>query len=186
VTGLRRADLNYKVLTYGNEILRKEAEPVEKVTDEIRELAKDMISTMYASNGVGLAAEQVGRTESMCVLDVSPAYNEGPEGEGKPCPAPMPLVLINPQITESEGESVAEEGCLSFPDIFVPVKRPERIVVKYMDLEGDEASLDTDGFLARAIQHEMDHLHGVLLYDHMSPVKRVALAGRLRRLKKGA
>lgn len=176
--------MNYKVVTYGNEILRKKAEPVPEVTDEIRQLAKDMISTMYASNGVGLAAEQIGKTESMCVLDVSPAYGEGPEGEGKPCPVPMPLVLINPEITETEGECVAEEGCLSFPDIFVPVARPERIVVKYMTIEGQDATIDTDGFLARAIQHEMDHLNGVLLYDHMSPVKRVALAGKLRRLKK--
>ncbi len=176
--------MNYKVLTYGSEVLREKAKPVEKVTDDIRQLAKDMISTMYASNGVGLAAEQIGRTESVCVLDVTPAYGDGAEGEGKPCPAPMPLVLINPEITETEGECVAEEGCLSFPDIFVPVKRPERIVVKYMSIEGEDASIDTDGFLARAIQHEMDHLNGVLLYDHMSAVKRVALAGKLRRLKK--
>jgi len=175
--------LSYKVLTYGNEILREKAKRVEAVTDEIRQLSKDMISTMYASNGVGLAAEQIGRTESICVLDVSPAYGEG-DGREKECPAAMPLTLINPEITESEGESVQEEGCLSFPDIFVPVKRPERIVVKYMDLEGRENSLDTGGFLARAIQHEMDHLNGVLLYDHMSAVKRVALAGKLRRLKK--
>jgi len=178
--------LSYKVLTYGSEILRQKAVPVKKVTDEIRTLAKDMLTTMYASNGVGLAAEQIGKTEAICVLDVSPAYADGPEGEGKPCPAPMPLVLINPDITETEGECVQEEGCLSFPDIFVPVKRPERIVVSYIDLEGREKSLDTGGFLARAIQHEIDHLNGVLLYDHMSAVKKVALSGKLRKLKKAS
>lgn len=178
--------MKYRVLTYGSDILREKSEPVKKVTDEIRQLAKDMLGTMYASNGVGLAAEQIGRTEAICVLDVSPAYGEGREGEGKPCPVPMPLVLINPEITETEGECVQEEGCLSFPDIFVPVKRPEKIVVKYMNLEGEKTSLETDGFLARAIQHEVDHLNGVLLYDHMSAVKKVALAGKLRKLKKAS
>ena len=178
--------MKYRVLTYGSEILREKARPVKKVTEEIRQLAKDMLGTMYASNGVGLAAEQIGRTEAVCVLDVSPAYAEGREGEGRPCPAPMPLVLINPDIAGTEGECVQEEGCLSFPDIFVPVKRPEKIVVKYMNLEGKEALLETDGFLARAIQHEIDHLNGVLLYDHMSAVKKVALAGKLRKLKKAA
>lgn len=178
--------MSYKILTYGSAVLREKAGSVEKVTDEIRQLADDMLRTMYAGNGVGLAAEQIGRTESICVLDISPAYGQGPEGGGMPCPAPMPLVLINPEISQAEGESVQEEGCLSFPDIFVSVKRPEKIVVKYVDLEGKSVTLDADGFLARAIQHEIDHLNGVLLYDHMSSVKRVALAGKLRRLKKAS
>ena len=178
--------MTYKVVTYGNEILRKESVPVEQVTDEIRQLARDMLTTMYTNNGLGLAAEQVGRTEAICTIDVSPGYlGEGENGEAVATPpVPMPLVLINPELTATEGEAAEKEGCLSFPDIFVSVKRSEKITVKYMALDGSEANLEADGLFARAIQHEMDHLKGILLYDHMSAVQRMALAGRLRRLKK--
>ena len=186
MSGQRSADLTYKVLTYGNEILRQKSERVEAVTDDVRQLAKDMLTTMYVSNGIGLAAEQIGHKESIFVIDVSPAYVEGPDGEGEACPATMPLVLINPEITASEGMSVEKEGCLSFPDIFVSVKRPEKVTVKYMNLEGAEQSVEADGLFSRAMQHEMDHLNGVLLYDHMSAVQKLALAGRLRRLKQAA
>jgi peptide deformylase len=180
--------LNYKVLTFGNDVLREKSTPVEAITDDIRTLAKDMLTTMYASNGIGLAAEQIGKTESMFVIDLSPAYLKGPDDEEDPppCPVPMPLTLINPKLTETEGESVEKEGCLSFPEIFVSVRRPEKITVQYMTLESETESLTCDGLMARAIQHEMDHLNGVLLYDHMSAVQRVALAGKLRRLKKSA
>lgn len=177
--------MTYNVLTFGSEILRVKATKVEAITDDIRQLAKDMLTTMYASNGVGLAAEQIGHTEAICTLDVSPAYLDDPDSEPtEPCPLPMPLVLINPEITAaSEDASVEKEGCLSFPDIFVSVKRPEKISVKFMNLDGNEVTLEAHGFLARAMQHEMDHLNGVLLYDHMSAVQKVALAGKLRRLR---
>lgn len=177
--------MNYKIVTFGNQVLRRKADTVPVVNEEIKALASDMLAVMYASNGVGLAAEQIGRTEAVCVVDVSPAY--GGEGEDAvPCPVRMPLVLVNPEIVEAEGEVVDKEGCLSFPDIFVSVKRAERIRVKYLAINGKAAELDADGFLARALQHEIDHLNGVLLYDHMSAVQKVALSGKLRRLKKAA
>ncbi len=179
--------MNYRVLTFGNEKLREKSTKVEAITDDIRLLAKDMLTTMYASNGIGLAAEQIGRTEAICTLDISPAYLDDPDADpAHQCPLPMPLVLINPEITAFEGARVEKEGCLSFPEIFVSVKRPEKITVKYMDLEGNETSLEADELLARAIQHEMDHLNGVLLFDHMSAVQKVALAGKLRRLRAAA
>lgn len=178
--------MNYNVITFGNEKLRRKSEPVKQVTEEIKALAKDMLTTMYASNGVGLAAEQIARTEAICVVDVSPAYAGEGDEEAEVCPAPMPLVLINPEIVQTEGQAVDKEGCLSFPDIFISVKRPEKVRVRYITIDGKETELETDGFLARALQHEIDHLNGVLLYDHMSAVQRVALAGKLRRLKKAA
>lgn len=177
--------MNYKILTFGNDVLRRKADPVAKVTEEIKTLASDMLTTMYASNGVGLAAEQIGRTEAVCVVDVSPAYAGG-EADDPPCPVRMPLVLINPEISEAEGEVADKEGCLSFPEIFVSVKRADKIRVKYIGLNGKADELEVDGFLARALQHEIDHLNGVLLYDHMSAVQKVALSGKLRRLKKKA
>lgn len=181
MTGSSRLVMNYKIHTYGSDILRKKSDRVKKVTEEIRKLARDMLTTMYASNGVGLAAEQIGRSECICVIDVSPPPGE----DGLPgTKVPMPLVLVNPEITRAEGESVEKEGCLSFPDIFVPVARPAEITVRYMDLDNRTCEVEADGLLARAIQHEMDHLNGVLLYDHMSAVQKIALAGKLRRLKK--
>ena len=170
--------MRYEVVIYGDERLREKAEPVAAVTGEIRSLAKDMLDAMYRSNGLGLAAEQVGRRESVCVFHI-PTDPEGP-----PLPAKMPLVMINPRITHSEGEQVGQEGCLSFPEIFVNVKRFERVTAAYMDLEGKELSVTAGGLLSRAIQHELDHLNGILLVDRMSVVQKVAVAGKLKRLKR--
>jgi peptide deformylase len=131
---------------------------------------------MYAENGVGLAAEQIGRTEAICVIDV-PA--------DQACGVKMPLVLINPVIVASEGEQVGQEGCLSFPDVYINVRRAERVEATYLDSEGNKQTVEATGLLSRAIQHELDHLNGVLLVDHMSPVQKVANAGKLKRLKRG-
>ncbi len=164
----------YEIVTYGDEALRKKSVRVDVVDESIRQLADDMLVTMRRSSGVGLAAEQVGRDESLFVVEV-PAEAA--------CGVPMPLVLINPEITASEGKQRGEEGCLSFPGLYTKVTRSEHVVTRFTNLDGEEQTLEADGLLARAIQHELDHLNGVLLVDRMSPAQKVANAGRLRRLK---
>ncbi len=165
-----------EILKYGAGILREKAEPVSEVNDEIRVLVKDMLASMYAAEGVGLAAEQIGRKEAIFVIDV-------PVEEA--CGVAMPLVLINPVIRELEGEQCGQEGCLSFPGIYIQVKRAEKVVVDYMDLDGQPATVEATGLLSRALQHEIDHLNGVLLIDNMSAVQKVAHAGKLKRMKAG-
>ncbi len=165
----------YHVVKFGNEWLRKKATPVGEVTDDIRTLVNDMLASMYAENGLGLAAEQIGRGEAICVIDVPKESN---------CGLAMPLVLINPEITEATGEQVGQEGCLSFPGVYVNVKRAEHITVAYTDRQGQRQQVEASGLLSRAVQHELDHLNGVLLVDHMSAVQKVANAGKLKRLKR--
>ena len=177
--------MKYEVRVYGDPALRRKAEPVEAVDEGTRALARDMLSTMYAGNGVGLAAAQIGRREALCVIDVTARSEAGQQAS--PAPAPdvdMPLVMVNPRIIESIGGERCLEGCLSFPEIFVEVTRAAKITVAFVDLEGRTDTLQAEGLLARAIQHELDHLEGVLLVDRMSPVQRVAHAGRLKRLKR--
>jgi peptide deformylase len=182
-----RAASRFDILTYGDPVLRAPATNVPAVTAEIRRLAEDMLAAMYAHNGAGLAAQQIGRMERLCVIDVSQreAADKTPAAAPPENPdIPMPLVLINPRIASLEGQQRGSEGCLSFPEIFVDVTRAAEVTVTYTDLRGHERTLTGRGLLARAIQHELDHLNGVLLVDHMSAVQKVALAGKLRRLKK--
>ncbi len=163
------------IVKYGHAALRKKAVLVTTVDDAIRQLVSDMLESMYAENGVGLAAEQIGREEAICVIDVPPE---------QACGIKMPLALINPELLEAEGEQIGQEGCLSFPGIYINVKRAARVCVRYIDLEGVPQTLEMKGLLARAVQHEKDHLNGVLLVDHMSAVQKVANAGKLKRLKR--
>src|SRR5262249_18014868 len=151
-----------------NPVLREKARPVAQVDDAIRALARDMLDTMYGNEGIGLAAEQIGRTEAVMVIDVKGGKpREGRNPEPQP-PVPMPVVMINPKIISEEGEQVGPEGCLSFPEVFVNLKRALNVVVTYMDLEGKTQETAATGLFARAIQHELDHLNGVLLVDRMS------------------
>jgi peptide deformylase len=178
--------VDYEIITYGNKLLRRKATPVEEVTDDIRALAQDLLKTMYDSDGLGLAAEQVGRDEAICVIDIPPVRDEETGAPKRENPdVRMPLVLVNPRITERDGEQVGSEGCLSFPGIFVTVKRAETVTVEYLDMENELRTARATGLLARAIQHELDHLDGVLLVDRMSPVQKVAVAGKLKKLRKG-
>jgi peptide deformylase len=156
------------------------------VDDGIRKLADEMFDVMYRNNGVGLAAEQVGRTEAMFVVDTARADEpeDQPAESSDVCGAR--LVLINPEITATEGEQTGQEGCLSFPEIFVNISRAAEITVRFMDLDQQEQVLRASGLLARAIQHEVDHLNGILLVDRMSAVQKVTMAGRLKRLKRSA
>jgi len=147
-----------KVLNYGDPVLRKEAEKVLKVSAKIQKLVADMFDTMYAYNGVGLAAPQVGELKRIFVLDCSTDEN------------PMPqMVFINPVIVKKESAIISREGCLSFPGVYTDVKRYESITVRYMDMKGKTQTMTVqDGtLLCRAIQHELDHLNGVLFVDHV-------------------
>lgn len=177
--------MTYKITTYGNPVLRQTATVIPEVNDEVRKLADDMLETMYAEHGLGLAAEQVGATVSLCVIDVPPAADVDENGARENPDVAMPLVLINPEITErSDMLITGQEGCLSFPGIYANVSRCETVSVKFLDRNSTPVELKVKGLLARAVQHELDHLSGVLFSDRMSPVKKVALTGKLKRLAK--
>jgi len=177
--------VEYEIITYGNKLLRRKSTRVEEVNDEVRALAQDMLKTMYASDGLGLAAEQVGRDEAICVIDIPPMRDEETGAPKRENPdVRMPLVLVNPRIIERDGEQVGSEGCLSFPGIFISVKRAETVTVEFRDMENEVRTVRATGLLSRAIQHELDHLDGVLLVDRMSPVQKVAVAGKLKKLRK--
>ncbi len=169
---------------YGDPVLRKKAEDIEVINEETRTLAQDMIETMHAASGVGLAAEQVGKTVSICVADLPADMDCSEDGAPNNPDLSMPLILINPVILDAGKEtSTREEGCLSFPDIVGKIERPWSVTVRYQDLDGQEHEHAFHGMLARVVQHEIDHLNGVLFIDRMSHVKRLALKGRLKRLR---
>ncbi|MDF7806569.1 peptide deformylase [Pontiellaceae bacterium B12219] len=177
--------MSLPICTYGNPILRKKAIEVTTVNDDIKALAKEMFETMYAEQGVGLAAEQVGRTERMFVVDIPPEGDVGEDGQRENPGISMPLVFINPRITgHTQDVQVGPEGCLSFPDIFANVERWYEVDAEYIDIEGLPQRIHAKGLLSRAIQHELDHLDGILLVDRMSHVKKAALGGKLKRLVK--
>jgi len=162
-----------RIRLYGDPVLRERAYPIQKITDVERKLAEEMLATMYAtSTGIGLAAPQVGVLKRLIVIDVS-----------REDPSSKPLVLINPEIQSLEGEVIGEEGCLSFPDITAEVKRAAKAVVTGLNLEEETIGIEGDGLLARVLQHEIDHLNGVLFIDHLSGLKRQLLRGKLRKLK---
>ena len=143
-------------------ILRQVSKSIETIDSEVKKLADDMLETMYDAPGIGLAAIQIGVARRMLVLDVSK------EGEDK-----KPLVFINPEIVaSSDARSVYEEGCLSIPDYYAEVERPAGITVRHLDRDGKEQVTEADGLLATCLQHEIDHLNGVLFIDHISKLKR--------------
>jgi len=173
------------VCIYGNPVLRTKSERVESVTPEIRALADRMLGVMYSAEGIGLAAEQIGRTEAIFVLDIPPHADVDEEDRPNNPGVKMSLVLINPEIVGSSDETVvADEGCLSFPGLYVPVTRPAEVVVRFLDRYGAEQVLNAKGLLARAVQHELDHLNGVLLVDHMTKMAKLKHALLLRKFKK--
>ncbi len=172
----------FPILTYGDNLLRKKARRVEAVTPEIAALVHDMLETMYHAEGVGLAAEQVGRDEAICVIDV-PAQAEKPDCRDANAGIAMPLVMINPEIAATAGSQRNSEGCLSFPEVHVMVTRPNEVTVTFMNLDGETQTLTARGLLSRAIQHETDHLNGVLLVDRMSPMQKISVNGKLKRLQ---
>ena len=172
-----------RVCKYGEAVLRRKAEPVAVVTDALRRLADDMVETMHSARGVGLAAEQVGRTERMCVIDIPEGCDE-PEDEAFNAPIPMPLKLFNPEIIACEGSQRDKEGCLSFPNVGGSLTRAAQVTCQYLDEENRPQVITARGYLARALQHEIDHLNGILYIDHMSAVERLACAAKLKKLAK--
>jgi peptide deformylase len=150
------------ILILPDERLRAIAEPIEKIDDEVRQLAKDMLDTMYDAPGIGLAAPQIGELRRIVVMDLAK------EGE-----QPDPIVMVNPEILKYSDETVVtEEGCLSIPELYYDVERPAEITVRYTDLDGEVVERDAGDRLAICIQHEIDHLDGVLYIDYLSRLKR--------------
>lgn len=170
------------IRVYGDPVLRQPTVPVTEVTDDLRTLVADMIETMHGADGVGLAAPQVGRPERVFVADLTP-YADREGGAHLPL---QPMAFLNPELLwESDEETDFEEGCLSIPDVRENVWRPERVRLRYRDLAFDAHEVEVDGMLARVIQHEYDHLEGVLFLDHVSAFRRRMLQRRLRAMTRG-
>jgi peptide deformylase len=149
-----------QIKTYPDPVLRKVCKPIEVIHDEMVTLCDDMVETMRLAQGAGLAANQVGVSIRLMVLDPRTKKNDNP------------IILINPVITEQNSEEITEEGCLSLPKFYEYVKRAKRVFVTGINIKGEPFEMECDGFMARAVQHELDHLNGVLLIDHLSPVKK--------------
>ena len=150
-----------RIRHYPDPVLKQKAERVTSFDGELRRLAGDMLETMYAAPGVGLAAPQVGVSQRLIVVDCSP--KDAPQG---------PLVAVNPEIIDGEGECCEEEGCLSVPEYYAKVMRQERVQVRFQELDGTPRELSAEGLWAVCFQHEIDHLDGILFVDHLSPLKR--------------
>jgi peptide deformylase len=175
--------MSLKLKMYGEAVLRERALEVTEFTGALAELVKEMIEVMYASHGIGLAAEQVGRTERVFVIDIPPDSDVDANGDRLHPEVQMPLVFINPVIEAHSVEMErGPEGCLSFPGMMGEIERWSEVDVTFCDETGAPHAFRAKGLLARAIQHELDHLNGVLFIDRMSPVKKALLEGRLKRL----
>jgi len=163
----------YPVVKYGNEVLMQQAEPVKVFDGELSRLLDDMFESMYAANGVGLAAPQIGISKRIAVIDIT--SNKDPQAK---------IVLINPQIIAVEGKQKEEEGCLSIPGFRESVSRPVRATVRALDRHGKEFTMQGEGLLARAFCHETDHLNGRLFITHLSTLKRDLITRKIRKMMK--
>jgi peptide deformylase len=162
----------YTIRKYGDPILKQKAEPVTVFDKELKETFDNMLETMYAANGLGLAANQVGILKRMITIDTGTAES------------PKVLKLANPEIAEhSKEKQEFEEGCLSFPGIMEKIQRPAKVKVKAQDPEGTQLTIEAEGLAAVALQHEIDHINGVVFINRMSPVKKMMLAKQLKELK---
>ena len=163
-----------QILTEPNRILRQKSMPVEKVDKDLQKLMNDMLETMYAAPGIGLAAIQIGIPKRVIVLDI--AKKDVPKN---------PMFFVNPEIVEkSENNSTYEEGCLSVPGQFAEIDRPDRCLVKYLDYNGQPKEINAQGMLATCIQHEMDHLEGILFIDYLSKLKKSMIVKKLSKQQK--
>jgi peptide deformylase len=180
--------MKLSIVQYGDPVLRAKGKRVEKIDHRVRELAANMIETMHAANGVGLAAQQVGEALQLTVLDVSQVEDRPStlklNGQKVDPKTAMPLVVINPEIKLGNETDTGTEGCLSFPEINGEIERAKTITGRALNLEGEAIELEASGLLARAIQHEVDHLNAVLFIDRMSSAAKTALSSRLKRLQK--
>jgi peptide deformylase len=174
---------------YGDPVLRAKGQRIDEVDEKIRALAEDMLETMHAANGIGLAAHQIGQALQLTVLDVSQVEDRPStlKLNGEPVAdlaAAMPLVLLNPALRLSRETDLGSEGCLSFPEITAEIERAISVELEAETLDGDTLQLEASGLLARALQHEVDHLNGILFIDRMSSAARVSHGSRLKRLQK--
>ena len=176
------------ILQYGDPILRTKGKRIEKIDDRIRQLTQDMIETMRAANGVGLAAQQVGEALQLTVLDVSQVEDRPStmklNGKDVDPKTAMPLVLINPEIKLAGETELATEACLSFPEVTGGIERAKLVIARAQTLDGSEIEIEASGLLGRAIQHEVDHLNGILFIDRMNSAAKAALSSRLKRMQK--
>ena len=161
------------IIKFGDLRLETPAEKVLAIDDEIKQLVADMVQTMHNEPGIGLAANQVGELRRVAVVDLS--VGENPDDL---------IVLINPEIVEEEGEQVEEEGCLSFPEISVKLARPQKLVVRATNLANEEFTIEAEGLLARALAHEIDHLSGVVIIDHIRGMAKQMTLTRIKQLKR--
>ena len=176
-----------QIVKYGDPVLRQKGAAVGKVTAELKKLAQDMLDTMREAEGVGLAAQQIGRALQLAVIDI-PADTKRPsrlwlDGKEADVQSIMPLVLLNPQIEITKKKEIDNEGCLSFPGINIDVSRGFRVKVRYQDLELQTREFEAAGLLGRAVQHEIDHLNGVLFIDKMSAADRRELRDKIEALR---
>ena len=161
-----------------NPVLKKKTEPIKEIDDDIKTLIKDMFESMYGANGLGLAGNQIGESKSIVTIDLSK------ENDFKN--PPPPLAMINPVIVAfSEEEIDYQEGCLSVPKFYDSVTRPAEVEVVYLDISGKENKLEASGLLARVIQHEVDHLNGILFFERLHPLRRALSKNKLKRIQKG-
>lgn len=162
----------HEILVWPNPVLKQKAQPVGQVDDSVRALIKDMFESMYAADGVGLAAPQIGVLKNVIVLDTTPRQPES-----------KPVAMVNPEILTLEGKCTYKEGCLSVPGEAEDVERAAIVTARYLDEDGAEKTITTDGLLAIAIQHECDHLKGVMFVDHISALKREVIRKRMKKIQ---
>jgi peptide deformylase len=160
------------IVIYGDPILREVSDPVDQIDQEVKNLVSDLVDTLKKAQGLGLSAVQIGVLKRVFIIDLSVVdINE------------TLRVFINPEIIKTEGDTEFEEGCLSFPGIYQKINRPERVKIRAMDLEGKTFEMEARGLIARAVQHEYDHLEGKLFIDYFSPIARSLIKGKLKKLK---
>jgi peptide deformylase len=163
----------YEIVKYPDPILSKRGEPVTEFDDKLKTLVEDMFESMYAAQGIGLAAPQIGISKRLTVIDIS--FKKNPEEK---------IVLINPEIIDRDGKQFEEEGCLSLPEIREKVRRAAQVKVRAQDVDGKWFEIEGEELLARAFQHEIDHLDGILFIDHLSRLKRDLVKSRIKKMQK--
>ncbi len=176
------------IVKYGDPVLRAKGQRAEPGDPQLRQLASDMLETMHQANGVGLAAQQIGEALQLTVLDVSEVEDRPStmklDGKLVDLAEAMPLILLNPVLTLHEEKAIGPEGCLSFPEITADIVRSEAVTARAQTLEGKEIVIEATGLLARALQHEVDHLNGILFIDRMSSAAKATLGSRLKRMQR--
>jgi peptide deformylase len=176
--------MKYTICTYGNPILRIKAKPVAKVDKTLRNLSREMLEIMKKNHGIGLAAEQIGQTHKICVIDLDPTFDRpDPDAPRLNPDLKAPLIMINPEIISANKNQTNTEGCLSIPEIFKPVNRAYEIEVSYLNIDGKQRNIKVKDFAAQVIQHEIDHLNGVLFVDRLSAITKISITSKLKKLE---